>query len=107
LFDDGAMVAAMCSSIFHKIKHRLHNWSLSSRKLHMANGKIINAEAKWSGTIDINGIQAEGNFEVFDSGGGWAFLFVKPLLQSFQANHDYKTDSITISNSSQSATLQN
>ncbi|KAG1734563.1 hypothetical protein EDD22DRAFT_787862, partial [Suillus occidentalis] len=96
LFDDGAMVAAMCSSIFHKIKHRLHNWGPSSRKLRMANGNIIDAEAKWSGTIEINGIQADGNFEVFDSGGGWAFLFGKPLLQSFQANHDYKVNSITI-----------
>jgi hypothetical protein len=33
LFDDGAMVAAMCMSIFDKIKHRLDNWGPSDRKL--------------------------------------------------------------------------
>ncbi|KAG2051605.1 hypothetical protein BDR06DRAFT_1010322 [Suillus hirtellus] len=73
----------------------------------MANGNIINVEAKWLGTIEINGIQANRDFEVFDSGGGWAFLFRKPLLQSFEANHNYKSDSITISDSSKSTTLYN
>ncbi|KAG2752854.1 hypothetical protein P692DRAFT_20723185, partial [Suillus brevipes Sb2] len=107
LFDDGAMVAAMCTSIFDKIKHRLDNWGPSERKLRMANGNIVNADAKWSGTIEINGIRAKGDFEVFNSGGGWAFLFGKPLLQSFKAEHDYKSDSIKIANDSQSTTICN
>ncbi|KAG1731055.1 uncharacterized protein EDB91DRAFT_1252314 [Suillus paluster] len=89
LFDDGAMVAAMCTSVFKKVKHRLDNW------------------AKWSGTIEINGVRAEGDLEVFDSGGGWAFLFGKPLLQSFKAEHNYQSDTIKIINSSQSTTIHN
>jgi hypothetical protein len=50
------MVAAMCTSIFDKVKHCLDNWSPSERKLRMANGNIVKADAKWSGIIEINGI---------------------------------------------------
>jgi hypothetical protein len=57
LFDDGDMVDTMCSSIFQKIKHRLHNWSPPSRKLCMANGNIINAEAKWSSRGKLQSLQ--------------------------------------------------
>ena len=46
----------------------------------MANGTIILLEATWMGTIHIEGIEATGTFEVFNSGGGWSFLFGKPLL---------------------------
>ncbi|KAG2337901.1 hypothetical protein BDR05DRAFT_831032, partial [Suillus weaverae] len=107
LFDDGAMVAAMCTSIFNKVKHRLANWGPSERKLRMVNGNIVNANVKWSGTIEIDGVRANGDFKVFNSGGGWAFLFGKPLLQSFKAEHDYKSDSIKITDSSKSATIHN
>ncbi len=37
-----------------------------------------------------------GSFEVFSSGGGWDFLFGKPLLEAFKAVHDYKTDLVRI-----------
>ncbi|KAG1756390.1 uncharacterized protein EDB91DRAFT_1241464 [Suillus paluster] len=73
----------------------------------MANGTIVNSEAKWSGTIELNGVRAQGQFKVFNSAGGWAFLFGKPLLTTFKATHDYVTDSITVSNESQSMTLAN
>jgi hypothetical protein len=33
LFDGGAMVRAMCSSVFWMIKHRLTGWGLSRRQL--------------------------------------------------------------------------
>lgn len=107
LFDDGAMVPAMCSSIFTKVKHRLHNLQPSTKRLRMANGTIISSEAKWSGMVELNGVQALGEFEVFDSGGGWAFLFGKPMLQAFHAIHDYTTDSITVTNNSRSTILMN
>jgi RNase H-like domain found in reverse transcriptase/Reverse transcriptase (RNA-dependent DNA polymerase) len=107
LFDDGAMVAAMCSSIFAKVKHRLDNILPSAKRLRMANGTIINSEARWSGTIELNGVRAEGQFEVFDSAGGWAFLFGKPTLRAFNAVHDYTTDSITVSDAVRSTVLQN
>jgi hypothetical protein len=56
LFDDGAMVGAMCTSIFNKVKHCLHNWNQSKRQLHMANGNIVSSLAKWTGTIEIEGV---------------------------------------------------
>ncbi|KIK33219.1 hypothetical protein CY34DRAFT_18506 [Suillus luteus UH-Slu-Lm8-n1] len=73
LFNDGAMVAAMCSSVFAKVKHRLDNIQLSSKWLCMANGTIINSKAKWSETIELNGVRTEGQFEVFNSTGEWVF----------------------------------
>lgn len=80
LFDDGAMVPAMCSSIFDKVKHRLHNFQPSVKHLRMANGTIVASEAQWSGIIELDGVRTRGQFEVFNSGGGWAFLFGKPML---------------------------
>lgn len=96
LFDDGAMVSAMCTSVFEKIKHRLHNWSESQRRLRMANGNIVRAVAKWTGTVRIEGAKAQSTFEVFDSGGSWGFLFGKPMLQAFAAVHEYTSDTIRV-----------
>lgn len=93
LFDGGAMVGAICSSIFDKVKHCLHGQAKpSSRLLQMANGIVIQSQAVWKGTLELKGICMEGEFEVFDSGGGWTFLFRKPLLRRFQAVHDYSSD---------------
>jgi hypothetical protein len=44
----------------------------------------------------MSGITVEGEFEVLDSGGSWAFLLGKPLLRSFQALQDFETDTATI-----------
>ncbi|KAG2743095.1 hypothetical protein P692DRAFT_20700954, partial [Suillus brevipes Sb2] len=107
LFDDGAMISAMCTSIYEKVKHRLGNWSQSTRKLRMANGNIVNSLVKWNGTICINGVKTQGEFEVFDSGGGWGFLLGKPILQAFEAVHDYKTDVISISDGKNSTKITN
>lgn len=41
LFDGGAMVGAMFSSVFEKVKHRLGTWRASMRRLRMANGSVI------------------------------------------------------------------
>ncbi|KIN95320.1 hypothetical protein M404DRAFT_100622, partial [Pisolithus tinctorius Marx 270] len=80
LFDDGAMTGAMSSSTFNAIKHTLKGWRLSSQILRMANGTIVPSEAVWTGTINIKNTEVMGTFEVFDSTGGWSFLFGKPLL---------------------------
>ncbi|KIM63078.1 hypothetical protein SCLCIDRAFT_118266, partial [Scleroderma citrinum Foug A] len=80
LFDNGAMTGAMCSSVFKTVKHNLKGWRRSTQALRMANGTIIPSEATWTGTIHIEGIEATGTFEVFNSGGGWSFLFGKLLL---------------------------
>ena len=52
-------------------------------------------------------IKAEGKFEVFNSGGEWAFLFGKPLLKAFNAIHDYSQDEITVSGLGSTCTLYN
>jgi hypothetical protein len=107
LFDDGAMVSAMCISIFKKIKHRLHNWSPSDRHLRMANGSIVKAVAKWTGVIRVEGVKARSTFEVFDSGGSWGFLFGKPTLKEFTAIHEYTTDTIMITDDCKTTQLDN
>jgi hypothetical protein len=33
LFDKGAMISAMCTSTFNKVKHRLGNWKPSNKRL--------------------------------------------------------------------------
>ncbi|KAG2352784.1 hypothetical protein BDR07DRAFT_1497656 [Suillus spraguei] len=72
------------------------NWSLSMKHLRMVNGTIIPSEAVWKGDIVIGGIWAAGEFKVFQSGGGWEFLFRKQLLQTFKAVHDYKVDDVSV-----------
>ncbi|KIO12300.1 hypothetical protein M404DRAFT_126047, partial [Pisolithus tinctorius Marx 270] len=80
LFNNGTMTGAMCSSVFSKIRHSLQGWQPSMQTLHMANRIVVLSEATWSGMIWVNRVEAEGTFEVFNSGGGWSFLFGKPLL---------------------------
>jgi hypothetical protein len=107
LFDDRAMVSAMCTSIFEKVKHRLHNWSTSDRRLHMANESVVKAVAKWTGVVRIEGVKTQNTFEVFDNGGSWGFLFGKPALKAFAAMHKYTTDTITITDNIQTRQLKN
>ena len=96
LFDGGAMVAAMCTSVFEKVKHRLGTWVPSKKRLRMVNGIIVPSQASWRGIINLGCVEARGEFEVFDSGGGWAFLFGKPLLRTFKARHNFENDTVTI-----------
>ncbi|KIN93898.1 hypothetical protein M404DRAFT_108983, partial [Pisolithus tinctorius Marx 270] len=79
LFDDGARMGAMCSLVFSKIRHNLQGWKPSKQTLCMANGTVVLLEAMWSGTIQVNRVEAKGTFKVFNSGGRWSFLFGKPL----------------------------
>ena len=83
LFDGCAMVAAMCATVFEKVKHRLGEWKKSKRQLRMGNGVIVPSLAVWKGKMRLSGVEIEGEFEVFDSGGSWAFLLGKPLLKRF------------------------
>ena len=46
----------------------------------MGNGTIVPSRATWKGKMRLGNITVEGEFEVFDSGGSWAFLLGKPLL---------------------------
>ena len=73
----------------------------------MANGAIVKSLAHWRGWIMLGMIKGEGKFEVFDSGGEWAFLFGKPLLKVFNTIHDYAQDEITVSHLGGTCTLYN
>ena len=65
------MKEVMSSAMFRKVKHRMGTAAPSSQLLRVANGTIIRSEARWEGCVDINGIDADVAFEVFDSGGKW------------------------------------
>ena len=105
--DDGAMREVMSSATFKKVKHRLGTTYPSSQLLRVANGTIIRSEAKWEGTIDVNGVSAKASFEVFDSDGKWDFLFGKTLLETFKAIHNYEKDEITLHGNEGATTLHN
>ena len=105
LFDNGAMVDAMSTETYNRVRHRLTPLGRSSRRLRMANGNIVNPVGCWKGVVELGGATVEGSFEVFDSGGGWDFLFGKTLMTAFEAVHDYAVDEVFIPR--QQLTLQN
>ena len=108
LFDRGVMVGAMCTSFFTKNQHQLCGQTKpSDRHLRMANRTIIQSEAVWNGVLELGGIRAEAEFEIFDSRGSWEFLFRKPLLHRFRALHDFDTDTVTIRSACESVILCN
>lgn len=96
VFDSGAMVNAMCSAIYDKIKHRLAPLRPSTRRLRMANGSIIPSVGRWVGDISLGSATVACSFEVFPSGGSWGFLVGKPMQRSFRAIHNHATDEVTI-----------
>ncbi|KAG6838693.1 hypothetical protein C0991_009496, partial [Blastosporella zonata] len=75
----------------------------------MADGKLVPAQAKWTGCIETGGVQIRASFEVFDSGGSWSFLFGKPLMWLFDAAHFYRRNvvKVGISNPGNTKTLRN
>ena len=91
LFDGVVMVAAMCVTLFNVVKHWLGHWQPSQKQLHMANRVIIPSQAWWEGTIQLLNVTIKGTFEVFDSGGSWAFLLGKPLLWQLRAKQNFET----------------
>ncbi|KZP03969.1 hypothetical protein FIBSPDRAFT_733567, partial [Athelia psychrophila] len=92
--DDGAMCGAIDSGVFGKIAARLEPLAPSGRVLRMANGAKVPSQGVWKGKVDIGGVQRQGQFEVFPSGGAWSMLFGKPLLEEFGMLHDYRTNEV-------------
>jgi hypothetical protein len=62
----------------------------------MVNGAIEPSKRWWGGLIKLGSVIVQGQFEVFNSGGGWGFLFGKPLLWLFNTVHDYNTDTVMV-----------
>jgi len=73
--------------------------------MRMANGVLIPSNGSWSGVVVIGDVQTTGTFEIFASGGAWNVLFGKPMLQAFNAVHEYTTDTITLHSSGSESTL--
>ena len=96
LFDNGAMVDAMSTETYERVRHQLSPLERSVRRLRMANGNVVIPLGCWKGTVELGGATVEGSFEVFDSGGGWSFLFGKRLMTTFAAVHDYAVDEVFI-----------
>ena len=57
--------------------------------------------------LEFGGLRSEGEFEVFDSGASWEFLFGKLLLHCFKVLHDFNVDTITIQSAQKSVVLCN
>src|SRR5271168_4715646 len=95
LFDGCAMVAAMCVTVFEKVKHRLGKWKKSDRRLRMGNGTIVPSSAVWRGKMQLGRVTTEGEFEDFDSGGSWVFLLAKLILRMFRATQAYWPDTVS------------
>ena len=51
----------------------------------MADGHLVASMGVWTGNITIGSAKCESSFEVFDSGGAWALLVGKPLLEQLKA----------------------
>ncbi|KAJ7172818.1 hypothetical protein C8R43DRAFT_1119658 [Mycena crocata] len=107
LEDGGAMVNAMCVALYRAVRHRIGELQRSGKILRMANGTLVPSIGYWEGYIRFGGARVKASFEVFPSGGSWSFLFGKPLLEAFGANHDYATDTITVPGETGPTVIQN
>ena len=96
VFDDGALVNAIDETLYHTLKGRLTVLTPSQKILRMADGRKVPSAGEWKGKVTVKGISREGVFEVFKSCNAWAMLFGKPLLQAFNAVHDYTNDTIRV-----------
>lgn len=62
----------------------------------MANGALIPSSGSWSGLVVVGTVRTNGTLEIFASGGAWNVLCGKPLLQAFDAIHEYNMDTIAL-----------
>jgi hypothetical protein len=107
LFDNGAMVNSICNLTFASLHGRLGNPTPSTNTLLMTDGARVSSHGRWFGNVSLGGQTARAGFEIFPSGGGWSLLFGKPLLQQFQAVHDYSNDTLMIPLNGSWSTLVN
>ena len=84
----------MSTKTYLQVKHKITPLERLTQLLRMVNGNIINPLGCWKGMVELGGIKVAGSFEVFDSSGGWEFLFGKHLMTAFSVVHDYATDEV-------------
>ena len=51
--NDGTMKEVMSLAMFNKVKHRLRKSTPLSQLLRVANGVIIQSEARWKGEVEM------------------------------------------------------
>ncbi|KAJ7504395.1 hypothetical protein B0H11DRAFT_1685146, partial [Mycena galericulata] len=107
LFDTGAQVAAIDTKFYLSKERRLGKASAPTKRLRMADGKVVSTYGRWEGEAEIEGVRIRGAFEIFDSGGGWKILFGKPLQAKMGAVHDVAADIVTLHVGERTATLAN
>ncbi|KAK7062288.1 hypothetical protein R3P38DRAFT_2400225, partial [Favolaschia claudopus] len=107
LWDGGAQVSVLDRGRFEEVRHRLGETGPGRKMLRMADGTRVPSIAHWEGEIEVADVWVHGEFEVFDSGGGWSFLFGKDLQAAIGAVHDMRKDMVTVESRGKSAVLKN
>ena len=102
LFDGGALIGAMSSDLFRRIRNRIQGWHTSTKRLRMADGTITYSLACWKGKTRVGNTTIDTTLEVFDSKGGWDILLGKPLLRALNAIQDYTRDQVSVCNDDES-----
>jgi len=65
LFDNGALVNAICSSIFKRLTHILGHLQPSTKTLRMADGSHVKSHGRWVGNVGLGGRTVHTAFEIF------------------------------------------
>ncbi|KAJ7698937.1 hypothetical protein B0H17DRAFT_1196527 [Mycena rosella] len=107
LWDGGAQIAALDKGFYLSVAKRLGPASAPTKKLRMADGRVVSTYGRWEGDAEVEGVRVRGAFNIFDSGGGWRILFGKPLQEDFGVVHDMKADVVTLCASGRTAKLTN
>jgi hypothetical protein len=107
LFDTGCQVGALDKTYYERAVKRMGKLTAPTKRLRMADGTLVDTYGTWGGTTTVGGVSIKGEFDVFDSHGGWTILFGKPLLAAIGAVHDVRADVVTVSGGGQSAVLEN
>jgi hypothetical protein len=107
LFDTGCQVGALDKTYYEQKAKQMGRLAAPTRCLRMADGTLVNTYGSWGGTVTVGGVDIKGEFDVFDSHGGWTILFGKPLLVAVGAVHDVRADVVTVSGKGRTAVLEN
>ena len=107
VFDDGALANAIDEKMYLILKNCLLALEPSSRILKMADGRLVPLLGVWKGQVTVKGISQNGVFQVLNSNGAWALLFGKPMLEAYEAVHDYSNDTINLPKGKKLVMLEN
>jgi hypothetical protein len=107
IVDDGAMANAIDEDTYRKARRGIGELEWSGRVLRMADGRIVPSRGRWCGRVTFGGVERQGEFEVFPSGGAWVVLFGKPLLGDFGAWHGYEEDVIMLRDENRTVRVEN